>query len=347
MEEAIQPNRQRFISDWNCDNPFAESLLGTNLFRLSQGTQSSESYIYFDQESPVIDAIREFHLRTEDLRLSRRNVLAGPGSSSFLAAFSIWLRRSGYGDIYYLPPLYHTFHYLLEIFDINATPISDKHAFEAGFALSLPQRHTVLLLCDPVWYAGKRLSEEQIASLAAWQRTTRSLIFVDGSFQYMQWDSSRSERSAVLDPGLTFRLVCPAKALAVPTFRFAYLLHPAEAHDELMFLYESAIGGASASDLVFARRALEVLNGELANQQLTSYLRNVYEALLARGLLRTTITPECGYFVFAVPQREPFNLLTMDSSFFELHGYDGYCRMNLMIAHRIYQLELEGKLRQL
>ncbi|HXA86465.1 MAG TPA: aminotransferase class I/II-fold pyridoxal phosphate-dependent enzyme [Candidatus Dormibacteraeota bacterium] len=339
LETTLETRRSRFISDWNCDNPLIEPLLGAELLNLASNRQSTDSYIYFDEEPAVLDGITRFHLTREGIELSRTNVLAGPGSSSFLAAFSIWLRRSGYTEIYYQPPLYHNFHYLLESLDINVSPLTNKHIFEPGYTMKLPARRTVLLMCDPVWYAGKRVPKEQIAAIAEWQQATRSLVFIDGSFQYMQWDGIKDEKTAMLDPELTFRLICPAKTLAVPFFRFAYLLHPGETHQELMFLYESIVGGASASDLVFAQRALQVLNNDSLNRMLTDFYVKIYHALIGRDLIRTDIAPECGYFVFAVPTNRPANMVTMDGSYFELKGHTGYCRINLMAARRIYGLE--------
>lgn len=339
LEEAIEKNRAHFLSDWNCDNPFIDRLLGPDLSRLFNGNRSHDSYIYFDDEEELLDSIRKLHLEVDDLSFSHENIVAGPGSSSFLAAFAMWLRRSGYTEVYYIPPLYHTLYYLLESLDINLTPVASQHAYEPLFSLNLPPQHTVLLMCDPVWYAGKCVPPAQIAAIAEWQHATKSLVFVDGSFQYMKWRQERSESTAALDPELTFRLVCPAKALAVPFFRFAYLLHPSATHDDLMFLYESIIGGASASDLAFAKRALMILTGKGdLHRVLPQYFKSVFEELVERQLVTTTIIPECGYFAFAVPLVRPTDLVTMDQTYFELAGYPQHCRINLMAARRIYGL---------
>lgn len=337
LDKAIQANRKLFLSDWSCDNPFLEQLLGPELFHLAMARPSPDSYIYFDEEESLLGSIRDFHGRAEALHLSKDNIVAGPGSSSFLAAFAIWLRRSGYTEVYYVPPLYHSLYFLLAALDINLTPVSTLHAFESDFVMNLPQQHTVLLMCDPVWYAGRCVPLADVSTIAAWQRSTRSLVFVDGSFQYMKWSGVKQEATAALDPELTFRLVCPTKALAVPAFRFAYLLHPQVAHDDLVFLYESTAGGASASDLAFAHRAAEVLFDESGRQRLlTDHLEQTYQALVNRELIRTTIIPECGYFAFAAPLSKRDQLLTMDESYFELTGYPGYCRINLMTARRIF-----------
>lgn len=339
LDSLIEPQRDLFISDWSCENPFVEELLGPELSDLASRRVSSASYIYFDEEQSVLEAICNFHLNKERFNISPANVAAGPGSSSFLTAFSLWLRQCGYTEIYYLPPLYHTLHFMLESVDINATPVSTSHSFEDNFTMRLPPQHTVLLMCDPVWYAGKSVHQKHIEIIADWQQATRSLVFVDGSFQYMKWDGNRSESTSLLDPELTFRLVCPAKALAIPQFRFAYLLHPRETHHDLLFLYESIVGGASTSDLIFARRALQILEGELTSHIMTDFFKNTYKELVGRKLIKTTIEPDCSYFVFAAPVARPAGLIAMDGSYFELKGYSGYCRINLMTARRIYELE--------
>lgn len=343
LDSVIQTNRSNFLSDWNCDNPLLDQLLGAELARLPRNGFSPDSYIFFDAEKALIDSICRFHHDVEGLSLSSDHVVAGPGSSSFLAAFAIWLLRSGYEEVFYVPPLYHTFYFLLESLGIKLTPVSALHAYQPGHSMALPAHHAVLLMCDPVWYAGKSVPDNHIERIAEWQRRTESLVFVDGSFQYMKWSGERNESSAALDPDLTFRLICPAKTLAVPFFRFAYLLHPSAVHSDLVFLYESMVGGATASDLVFAHRALKVLEGDgTIEHVLPAYLARVYHTLVSRKLIRTAIVPDCGYFAFAEPLARPSGLVTMDQSYFELTGYPDYCRINLMAAHRIYRLDELG-----
>jgi len=338
LDKTITASRGQFLSDWNCDNPLVEHLLGPELSNLIRRSGAADSYIYFDEEGALLDAICAFHAGADGLRLSPSNIVAGPGSSSFLAAFAVWLRRSGYTDVYCLPPLYHTLYLLLESLDITVTPVSTHHAYEEQFSIKLPDRHTVLLMCDPVWYAGKCVPEETIGKIAEWQRATKSLVFVDGSFQYMKWSGEIAEHTSDLAEELTFRLVCPAKTLAVPLFRFAYLIHPTTTHDDLTFLYESMIGGSSAADLAFAHRALDVMRSDTLSRVMPQCFSGIYRALAERQLIRTRVIPECGYFIFAVPLAYPAELVMMDQSYFEVVGYPEYGRINLMAARRIYGL---------
>jgi aspartate/methionine/tyrosine aminotransferase len=343
LDSLLVGNRSSFLSDWNCDNPLLDQLLGPELgpkfATLTSEGFSHDSYVYFDADSSLLESICRFHEESETLSLSHSNVVAGPGSSSFLAAFAIWLLHTGYTEVYYIPPLYHTFYFLLGSLGIKLTPVSTLHAYEAHFSMNLPSRQTVLLMCDPVWYAGKCMPVTHVLAIADWQRATRSLVFVDGSFQYMKWNHERNETTAILDPELTFRLVCPAKALAVPFFRFAYLLHPSVTHANLVFLYESIVGGANIFDLAFAHRALRILTGDgYIEHVMPEFFKRIFYTLMEQDLIRTRIIPDCGYFAFAEPVASPGNLVIMDQSYFELSGYSDYCRINLMAARRIYEL---------
>ncbi|MBB5489818.1 hypothetical protein [Nocardiopsis metallicus] len=91
-----------------------------------------------------------------------------------------------------------------------------RHAFEPGFDLCLPEERTVLVPTDPVWYTGRRIPATVPETVAAWQRATGSLVFVDGTFQYMRRDGELREDSAHLPIGQTPRIVCPAQYPPIP-----------------------------------------------------------------------------------------------------------------------------------
>ena len=341
LDDAIKKERGQFVSDWNGTHPYVSEFLGAGIQASNSLVRPDESrYLYFDEEYDVIDAIRRLHNSVEGLNLERTSVLAGPGSSSLLVALSLWILHKGYREVYYVPPLYYTFHYFLRMLKIRLRPISGRHAFEKDMVLNLPSKECLLLLCDPVWFAGRRVPGERIADIAKWQHATNSVVMVDGSFQFMQWDQIRREHSSLLDPELTFRVVSPTKSLAIPFFRFAYLLHPSWSHRDLLFLYENIVGGATIADVAFARRSLQVLSSDASNHQLTDFLKDTYDTLIGRGIVETRIVPDCGYFVFAVPRVELPEQIVMDQEYFELDGYPDHVRINLMLAQRLY---LQGK----
>jgi aspartate/methionine/tyrosine aminotransferase len=337
LDSAIRENRERFISDWNGDHPFVESYLGSDLMNLRLERPLPSGYLYFDNEASVLDAIRAFHLKWEGLELARNHIVAGCGSSSMLVAFSLWLCQERYDEVFYVPPLYYTFHYFLRLLNIRSRPVSGRQVFETGSILNLPEKQTVLLLCDPVWFAGRTVPLDKIREIAEWQRRTRSLVFVDGSFQYMQWAELRREQTSILDSELTFRLISPTKSLAIPFFRFAYLLHPAGFHNNFLFLYESIVGGATISDIVFARRSLSILGSDTNNRRLCEFLQSTFNRLVEREFIYTKILPECGYFVFAVPKVRLPSKVVMDQDYFELKNYPEYVRINLMAARHIFE----------
>ena len=117
-------------------------------------------------------------------------------------------------------------HYALEIFGIMARPISGQHAYEENFRVNLPDKKTVLVFVDPLWFSGRRVPVAVVSDIASWQERTGSIIFVDGSFQYMPWDGNRSEATSKLDITKTIRMICPTKILAIHGYRMSYALMP-------------------------------------------------------------------------------------------------------------------------
>lgn len=335
LETAVACGRETFISDWNGSHPFANEFLGELASSPPIKTVSGQ-YIFFDEQADVIEAIARFHQSVENLALSPKNILAGQSSSSLLAALTLWLLKEGHTKAHYIPPLYFTIHYFRSSMRLETIPISSRHIFQDDFCMDLPRQRTVLFMTDPVWYAGVPFSRSQIERIASWQKETGSLVIVDGSFQYLQWGDDRLELSSLFDPNLTFRVICPTKALALPSFRFAYLLHPAWAHEDFLFLYESLVGSCSVADLAFARRCLSVLSSLKGNRPLTTHLRSVYEKLRIKGHVTTEITPSCGYFIFGKAFGLPPNVQLMNQDYFELTDIPDYFRINLMLARDLF-----------
>jgi aspartate/methionine/tyrosine aminotransferase len=338
LESAIQGGREGFLSDWNGGHPFVTRFLGAGFAESILESDLSE-YIYFDDQQDVISAICRFHRLAEGLSLAPANVLAGPGSSSILVALSLWLLQTGVEEVFYIPPLYYTFHFFLKSLKIRLRPVTGHHCFEDACVLNLPPRKAALLMTDPIWYAGRRLTAGQVETVAKWQKKTGSFVLVDGSFQYMQWAATRHEYTSALLLDRTFRLISPTKSLAIPAFRFAYLIHPAEVHARLLFLYESIVGGANASDLSFARRALHLLCSQGCNRLLTEFLESTYSQLIENKIIGEAVRPDCGYFAFAIPNKaaqDRSSNAVMTQDYFELRGYPNCIRLNLMTAYRLY-----------
>jgi hypothetical protein len=338
LDLLLAARRDHFLSDWNGTHPFVHDFLGPKLVSLGREAVAGD-YIYLDERPAIKESIIRFHRNVESLEIHSTNVLAGAGSSSLLTAFALWLSSQGVEKIYYWPPLYHTLHYFLSLLGIEAIALTTKHAFEPGFAFTLPNEKTVLAFCDPIWYAGKHVPESVVTAVSQWQEQTGSLVFVDGSFQYLSWNSRLSESTSVLNPSRTFRVICPTKALAIHSYRFSYLLHPSQYHTDFTFLYESLVGSAGVGNLAFGRRALEVFATKDSNWKLRDFLRNTFAELVKIGALQTRIEPDCGYYVFARPIKNAESIdeqILMDQDFFELTGYPGYGRINLMVGRKMY-----------
>jgi aspartate/methionine/tyrosine aminotransferase len=331
LDVSVRKDRQHFLSDWNVEHPFARDFLSPSLWKMRRQTRAS-GYIYFDEQLEVSESICAFHSAVEGLKLKQKNVVAGPGSTSLLTAFCVWLVQMDVQEVFYLPPLYYTLHYVLRSLNIRARPISGYQPFEPQFQLRLPEKKTVLLLTDPIWFAGARFSEACIRQIAEWLCRTGSLVFVDGSFQYAQWERKRLEFTSRFHPEQTFRVISPSKSLAIPEFRFAYLLMPKRFQEKFLFLYENTVGSASTADLMFARQSLSILRSETCNYALTDYLAAVYKSLLKRRAIRTEVTPECGYFVFAKVTKKLKTQIVMGGEYFEQKRYPEYVRLNLFKA---------------
>jgi hypothetical protein len=86
---------------------------------------------------------------------------------------------------------------------------------------------------------------------------------------------------------------------------------------------------------MFAERALAVLGSKSGNRLLTDFFRSTFIRLIENDIIKTRITPDSGYFVFAAPMIKLPSAVQMGAEYFELKGYPGYVRVNLMAAHRL------------
>lgn len=327
-----------FISDWNGTHPYAAAYVGDPSSYAGVDSEIAR-YWWFINDVEFIDRIRHMHARLDGHEPAPHQIIPGPGSSTFISAYILWLVAKGVQEVYYLPPIYFTFHYFAKTFGIRLRQISGRHVFEPRFSMNLPRKRTHLIMSDPVWYAGKVVPEEVIDHVRRWQLKTGSEVFVDGSFQYLRWGDDRSESSAKLPSGTTWRLLCPAKALGVPAYRFAYVIVPPEQYKDFRWFYEAAVGSNSIGDVKFARRSIDILGSTIGNGKFTRFLGSTYRALVSADLIESSIHPDCSYFVFArlkSTSRRPFR--RMDQSYFEQSRYPDYIRVNLMLADQIREL---------
>ncbi|MFD5461582.1 aminotransferase class I/II-fold pyridoxal phosphate-dependent enzyme [Kitasatospora sp. NPDC127059] len=328
--ERLTPGGRLFVSDYNGGHPFVADYLGpladTPPFRLGDVTR----YSAIDEDRALRSKIARMHGSWDEVEYGPGQVIPTGGSSSALATFCTWLHLNGTRRVHYLPPVYYKFAYFFRKFGIEPVRVSEQHAHEHGFAPELPQERTVLLLTDPLWYAGQPVPAEVLKRIGQWQRATGSLVFVDGTFQYLRWDGSRREKSATLPAELTLRLVCPTKYLSIHGYRCAHLLVPEGLRDSLAELHINLHGDVTVADRLFAHRAADLMLDGEGNRRLVDHIRANHRRLLEGGALRAGTPMETGYFLFAHPAAPAERLLALDQRHFELTGHDGFVRINLL-----------------
>ena len=256
---------------------------------------------------------------------------AASGGTSILFAFCYWLARSDTKEVFYVPPIYFTLLNGLRQFQIRARALSGYHSFEENFTLRLPEAKTVLIIADPVWYAGIPVPESLIAAVSEWQQRTGSLVFVDGSFQYMRWDNRIHEPTSRLVPAQTIRLVSATKSLVIHGYRFAYALLPNAIKPKFSNSYANICGPATAGNLAFAYEAISALRERTMTESLIARASGRHKALRERHVIESPLRPSAGYFVFEkLSVKLPDDSLRMDGKYFGQPRFPGHTRINLL-----------------
>ena len=317
----------RFLSGWQCENPWADRI--RELVEQQSRKIDSTEYLYTDSDDTIRRELFRFHQNVDGV--SPPDLLCGAGATTIIFTFCAWLRQQDIREVFYIPPLYFTLHFALRLFGVRARAVSGRHAFEDGFSINLPPQRAVLLLADPIWYAGLSLNADVIAALVEWQRLTHSLVFVDGSFQYARWDGSRRELSAQFSPEWTVRLICPTKALAVHGYRFAYAALPADLRTTFAHIYTNIYGSSSIESLSFAKIAPGLMADGTITRSLMALVSERHKSLRERKKIAAPWQPTCGYFIFErVTTEPPPGGFLMDGSYFQQKRYPEFRRLNLL-----------------
>lgn len=319
-------NGKPFISDWNCGHPFYEK----DFKKLKIQSGKLSDYNYIRGEDDLTELISEFHYSNKEPKYLFDEILTSHGSTTIISAFFIWLKSQGVTEVYYIPPVYFTFHFFSNIYGVTFRPITKNHLYEKNPKLNLPNKKTILIVTDPIWYSGFPIKENVIDSLKIWQEKTKSIIFVDGSFQYFKWDSTKYEFTSKLNRERTFRLLCPSKSVAIHGFRFSYLLLPQELYNTFDFILDNLMGSSNPYDVEFAKKCMQLLSSKKSNRKLIEYTRNIFEDLKNRNLIFTEINPSSGYFIFARLIKKKSSFSAMDGKYFEQLKYKDYVRVNLL-----------------
>lgn len=316
-----------FLSGWQCENPWAQ-VIDEAVSTVRLGLTGSR-YYYLEDDELSFELINDLHLEWDEI--CPPALVPSMGSTPMLFAFCAYLRTIGIEEVFYVPPLYFSLHAALRLVGLRSRPITAKHGFEQDFEPDLPSERCVLMLCDPVWYAGVPLPAAFIERLRKWQADTGSLIFVDGSFQYMGWNGSTRELTSTLDPSATVRLICPTKALAAHGYRFAYAIVPASMRMDLAHVHTRMHGSSSVDSIAIARVAPRLVRERAITTGLMRRAAESHRRLRADGKIFAPWDPCAGYFSFEIlPRRKGDETLLMGQEYFEQAKFPDYVRINLL-----------------
>ncbi|CAN5257657.1 hypothetical protein BH11PSE4_BH11PSE4_38870 [soil metagenome] len=320
-------NKGNFLFGWQCANPFAGDLLDATNKR--QREFDRIPYTYLEEDVGLIDKIKSAHIALDGT--SPLSVFCGAGATALLVTFAAYLKQNKVDEIYFIPPIYFSMHFAFRLLGIHARPVSGRHAFEETFSLNLPNKRAVLVLTDPIWYVGLPVPKAVIQEIAHWQKETGSIIMVDGSFQYMPWNLNVGERSALLDPTLTARLISPSKSLAVAGYRFAYILMPPSWRQSFSHVYTNVYASSSVDTIAFGYEAVAAMESRQLTDRLAVLASQRHQRLRNDGKLQSIIQATCGYFVFEKLNLDlPAGYAKMGGEYFDQLRYPGYTRINLL-----------------
>lgn len=286
-----------FLSEWFFDEQVHE-YTGINEEFFQKRLLIPTQYNFPDSYQKLNNSIKNFHIK-EGFRCNNSEIFITEGSTPMIASMVIFAKKLGFKEIISIPPLYFNIFKVAELVDIPISKIHEDIEISPS-KLSLPTKKSILFITDPIWSLGMHHPEEVFTQIRKWQDNTGSLVFVDGSFSYTDWyKSEKKEQSAQLNPELTFRLVCPTKALALNGLRFSYLICPEEFKKELSRITCSTIGSSSYYSFIFREKMFKKMIKPVINP-VGKFSRDRFDQL--RPLLSKNninyIKPDCGFFMF-------------------------------------------------
>jgi aspartate/methionine/tyrosine aminotransferase len=331
LDAAIRSDQRRcFVSGWHVENPLASRYLdvGSVMDRVRAG---ASKYQFLSDNRALVQSIRSFHRQADGVEYAEDEMFVAAGSSPLILATMATLKSRGVRRVFYFPPVYYAFFYWASVFGIEMVPLTRDWPAIRAIDLPLPSEPSVLLFSDPAWVVGRFIDPASIEAIARWQAKTRSLIIIDGTFQYTKWDpAARTEFSSWLDRHATFRLVCPTKALGVNGIRFAYLLLPSSFREDVRYAASNASGASDTFNVAAAFRIMEVLNSEEGNSRFIERIRMRNDTLTGVLHERQAVEPTCSYYVFSPLLVPSANCIAMDERYFEGPANGGF-RVNLMV----------------
>lgn len=329
------PGNRIFISDWYCSHPYTKKYIPSETFTdITQ--QDLLNYCFQNDTDTIHKEIIKFHQKYDGIVYKKEEIYIGAGMTGLITAQIIMMKTKGFDEIYYTKPMYYTFYYLAKLFHIKLISICNIPLNKLGITLRLPKKKSCLVVCDPLWYMGRSIVPEYIEQIKQWQRQTGSCVIVDGAFQYMKWDiHDRFEPSSQLDRELTFRSICPTKALVIHGIRFSYTILPSRFQEDMRYAYANSFGASCVYSHKAGKRIMEVLNSSESNTAVLSYIKDRYHFYLKHRVFEDPIGANATYFIFVKMLGVNSRYIIMDQDFFDTTNYPGFVRFNLLLPHKL------------
>ena len=299
VDEYFDKNKINFLSEWFFDKK-THQYTGFDKKPFEVKPNIPLQYVFPDTNRKLNASIEEFHIK-EGLPKDSFTVFISEGSTSMIAAMVLFAKKKSFKKIYSIFPLYFTIHKMCDAIDMDILLCNNDFACFENTKLNLPEQKSFLFITDPIWSIGRHYSDEIFDQLAKWQKKTSSIIFIDGSFSYMDWNTSiKKEPSVVLDSNLTLRLVCPTKALCLHGLRFSYLLCPIEFSKEVARISIANTGSSCYFGYLQRERLFNKMIEKKPNP-VGLFASKRYQALKDKFLENNIehIIPDCGFFMFA------------------------------------------------
>jgi|GEM_PF-1034104 len=330
--ECRNRNGKIFISDWYCDHPFLNEIIPIDCRGEISDKLLMDYYFQNDHEKLRLE-ILQFHKSRTEMDYSIDNIFVSSGLTPLITSQMILLLRKGVKKIFYLKPLYYIYYFLADTFGIELIPVNDRFDITNFKKLSLPNiQQAVLIMSDPIWCTGSYNSSEVIEAIRSWQKVTKSIVIVDGAFQYQRWsDNYLPESTSTLLTDFTIRNVCPTKSVAIHGPRFAYAILPKAMYEEQRYCYSNSCGSGSAFDFQSSLSIMEWLNKSPADTKLLRFIQNRYNKLVESSIISDPIGASASYFCFIEKSFCDDCCLAMDQAFFDLDEYPGMVRFNILL----------------
>jgi len=288
-----------FLSEWFFDEKIHEyTNLKNNPFKVDSTIPTQ--YTFPDSNRKLNSTIEEFHVR-EGLPRGSFVVFISEGSTPMITAIILFAKQLGFKKICSIAPLYFTIHKVCDVLNMDILPCNEDLTYYNGSKISLPKKKSFLFITDPVWSIGRHHANSIFQQITEWQNKTKSIIFVDASFSYMDWGTTtKKEPSIVFDPHLTMRLICPTKTLCVHGLRFSYLLCPKEFSKEVARISISNTGSSCYFGHLQRERLFSKMSKEEQNP--VGLFASKRFAILKEKFIDNNIEyiePNCGFFMYA------------------------------------------------